>query len=85
MNKQTMIDTLKQPSPQLSIGILTADMMSLGSEIQLLERAGVQLLHIDVMDGKIWPNITVGAFFLGGLNSTTPFKFVKCNNVSPII
>ena len=70
MNKQATIDTLKQSCPQLSVGILTADMMNLGSEIQLLEKVGVELLHIDVMDGNIWSNITVGASFLGGLKTT---------------
>ena len=52
------------------MGILTADMMNLGSEIKLLEKTGVKLLHIDVMDGNIWPKITVGAGFLGGLKTT---------------
>lgn len=60
---------LKKGSPQLSVGILTADMMDIGSEIQLLENVGVDLLHIDVMDGNIWPNITIGAGFLGGLKT----------------
>jgi ribulose-phosphate 3-epimerase len=69
MNKQATIDKLKRLSPQLSVGILTADMMNLGKDIQLLEKAGVELLHIDVMDGTIWPNITVGASFLGGLTT----------------
>ena len=75
MKRQATIDTLKQSCPQLSVGILTADMMNLCSEIQLLETAGVELLHIDVMDGKIWSNITVGPSFLGGLK-TTMFKDV---------
>ena len=69
MNRQAAIDQIKQSSPQLSVGILTADMMNIAPEIQLLEKAGVKLLHIDVMDGTIWPKITVGAGFLGGLKT----------------
>jgi ribulose-phosphate 3-epimerase len=69
MKTQATIDKLRQSSPQLSVGILTADMMNLGSEVRLLENAGVELLHIDVMDGNIWPNVTVGASFLGGLKT----------------
>ena len=68
-NKET-IEKLKRSSPQFSVGILTAEMMNLSSEIQLLEKAGIQLLHIDVMDGTIWPKITVGAPFLSGLKTT---------------
>ena len=64
-----LIDDLKKCAPALSVGVLTADMMNLGSEIELLERAGVKLLHIDVMDGLIWPKITVGAAFLSGLKT----------------
>ena len=45
-------------------------MMNLGSEIELLEKTGVKLLHIDVMDGHVWPKITVGSGFLGGLETT---------------
>jgi ribulose-phosphate 3-epimerase len=70
MNRQATIDRLKHFGPQLSVGILTADMMHLESEIQLLEQAGVNLLHLDVMDGKIWPNITVGSPFLSGLKTS---------------
>jgi ribulose-phosphate 3-epimerase len=70
MHRQELIGALKQAAPQLSVGILTADMMDLSAGIQLLEDAGVELLHIDVMDGQIWPQITVGAPVLGGLKTT---------------
>lgn len=70
MNHQVTIDNLRQSAPLLSVGILTADMMHLGSELQLLEKAGVQLLHIDVMDGRHWPKITVGPSFLKGLKTS---------------
>jgi len=69
MKKEATFNKLKRSSPLISVGILTADMMNLGSEIQLLEEAGVQLLHIDVMDGKIWDNITVGPGFVGSLKT----------------
>jgi ribulose-phosphate 3-epimerase len=69
MKTQTTFNKLKQSSPLISVGVLTADMMNLGPEIQLLEDAGVELLHIDVMDGCIWPKITVGAGFLAGLKT----------------
>jgi len=70
MVNNCLAEELKKESPLISVGILTADMMNLASEIQLLEDAGIKLLHIDVMDGRIWPKITVGAGFLGGLKTT---------------
>ncbi len=70
MQKNGLLEEMKNQSPQISVVILTADMMNLGSEIKLLETAGVKLMHIDVMDGCVWPKITVGAPFLGGLKTT---------------
>jgi len=64
------IDDLRKNAPLLSVGILTSNMMSLGSEIGLLEKAGIQLVHIDVMDGCLWPKITVGSPFVRGLKTS---------------
>jgi ribulose-phosphate 3-epimerase len=47
-------------APTLSVGILTADLLSLGSELALLERAGIGVAHVDVMDGCFCPMMTVG-------------------------
>lgn len=65
-----LIDDLRKNSPSLSIGVLTSNMMNLGSEIELLEKAGINLLHIDVMDGCLWPKITVGSPFVDGLKTS---------------
>ena len=51
---------LRDLSPTLSVGILTADLMSLGTELSVLERTGVKLVHVDVMDGCFTPMMTVG-------------------------
>ena len=56
-------------TPQLSIGTLTGDMMHQANDIKTLEDNGVQLLHLDVMDGTIWPKISVGSGFLTGLKT----------------
>lgn len=47
--------------PVLSAGILTADLANLGAEVDLLESAGVRLVHFDVIDGCFCPGLTFGA------------------------
>ena len=59
----------KNAPPYLSIGTLTADIMDHQSAVNTLEEQGIELLHIDVMDGRAWPKITVGHFFVAGLKT----------------
>ena len=58
------LDSLKAACPTISVGILTADLLNLGSEISLLEEAGVRLVHFDVMDGCFVPMMTIGPPFI---------------------
>jgi ribulose-phosphate 3-epimerase len=44
----------------LSVGILGADLLRLGEQLDCLGRAGVEVLHVDVMDGVFCPQMTVG-------------------------
>jgi ribulose-phosphate 3-epimerase len=60
MSVSTAFDILRQSSPVVSVGVLTADLLSLGSELALLERCGVKVAHVDVMDGCFCPMMTVG-------------------------
>lgn len=56
----TVRQLLSRRSPQLSVGVNKADPLHLGSELKRLEGAGVELVHIDVMDGVFCPHLTVG-------------------------
>jgi len=49
---------------------MTADLMSLGRELSIIENEGVKLLHIDVMDGCFCPMMTVGPPFIKGIRTS---------------
>ena len=51
---------LRESAPTISVGILTADLLRLGSEVSLIEQAGVKAVHFDVMDGCFCPMMTLG-------------------------
>jgi ribulose-phosphate 3-epimerase len=45
---------------ELSVGVVTADLLRLGEELEAIGRAGVTQLHVDVSDGVFCPGLTVG-------------------------
>jgi len=64
MPDRPLLEQIRKASPLISVGILTADLMSLGLDLKLMETAGVKLLHVDVMDGCFCPMMTVGPGFI---------------------
>jgi ribulose-phosphate 3-epimerase len=60
---------------QVSPSLMCADLCSLGSEVERLERLGVAMLHLDIMDGRFAPNMPLGLETVRQLRPRTRLPF----------
>lgn len=65
---------MRLPKPgtiEIAPSILSADFARLADEIEIIRRSGLQIVHIDVMDGHFVPNITIGPPVVASIRACT--------------
>jgi len=68
----------------ISPSILSADFAKLGAEVEAIDKAGADWIHVDVMDGHFVPNLTIGPGVVKALRAHTSKPFDVHLMISPV-
>src|SRR5882762_2378483 len=64
--------------------ILSADFAALGAEVEAVDAAGADWIHVDVMDGHFVPNLTIGPMVVKAVRKHSKLRFDVHLMITPV-